>query len=185
MGRAFRDNPLTRAVVGADPERRLRSTTRGMALQLRQFVEHGQAVGARRQGRLVGVRLTVPAGYWPLPASPWLGRFWLGVRQGPRVTRRWAEIGEALEAEHPLGGHAYLSILGVDPPAQGKGIGRGLLEDWVRVLDAEGDFAWLETDQDHCVPFYASVGFLHRTTLEPLGTQVHLMERPGARRGRS
>ncbi len=156
-----------------------------MALQVRQFADQGEAVGARRDGELVGVRLTVPAGEWPLRASPLPARCWLAVRQGPRITRRWARIGEALEAEHPLAGHAYLSILGVDPPAQGQGVGRVLLEDWVRRLDADDDDAWLETDQDHCVPFYASAGFERRATLEPLGTPVHLMERPRPGRGGS
>lgn len=184
LGRAFRDNPLTRAVVGGRDGTRLRSTRRGMALQMRQFLEHGEVVGAHADGRLVGVRMTVPPGLWPLPASPWPARLWLALRQGRRISGRWAEVGEQLEARHPIAGHAYLSILGVDPPSQGRGVGRALLQDWVRELDAREAWAWLETDQEHCLAFYGSAGFERKERLELFGAALHLMERPRIGRSR-
>ena len=65
LGRAFRDNPLTHAVVGGRDATRLRSTRRGMALQMRQFLEHGEVVGAHAAGRLAGGGLDLRVGAGP------------------------------------------------------------------------------------------------------------------------
>lgn len=104
----------------------------------------------------------------------------MALRQGFRVSGRWAEVGERLEAEHPLGGHAYLAMLGVHPEAQRGGVGRTLLMDWLREVDEAGAWAWLETDRETCLPFYGSGGFEVKKRLELLGTPVHLMERPAS-----
>ncbi len=178
LAHAFRDNPLNRAVIGEPAARRLRCNRLGMQLQLGQYLAHGEVVGAWRGPELVGVRMTVPPHHWPLPFSPFSARLRHALRVGFRVSGRWSQVGEVLEAHHPIGGHAYLAILGVRPHAQGQGVGRALLSAWLEEVDAAEAWAWLETDREACLPFYRAGGFELRESLEILGTPVHLMERP-------
>ena len=55
--------------------------------------------------------------------------------------------------------HWYLSILGVDPDHQGKGIGRTLLEPVFSRADASGTRCYLETFTEVNVSFYQRIGF--------------------------
>ena len=166
-------------MIGEPASKRLRTNRLGCGLQISQFLESGEAFGAFRGTELVGVRLTVPPRLWPLPLSPFGQRLRVALLQGFRVSGRWAQVGDALQARHPLGGHAYLAMLGVHPDAQRSGVGRTLLTDWLTLVDAEGSWAWLETDREACLAFYGSAGFEVKERLELLGAPVHLMERPG------
>ena len=53
----------------------------------------------------------------------------------------------------------YLSILGVDPSVQGRGLGARLLEPTLAEARAAGAVTWLETFTDRGVRFYERVGF--------------------------
>lgn len=83
-----------------------------------------------------------------------------------------------VEARHPREPHFYLAILGVDPPAQGTGIGSALLAPMLDRCDREGVPAYLESSRERNVPFYERHGF--RVTEEvrlPRGPAVWLMGR--------
>ena len=54
--------------------------------------------------------------------------------------------------------HWYLSVLGVEPSQQGRGIGSTLLRDWLGQVDGDEMPAYLETDRRENVAFYARWG---------------------------
>jgi GNAT superfamily N-acetyltransferase len=53
----------------------------------------------------------------------------------------------------------YLSILGVDPAVQGRGIGARLLAPTIAEADAVGAVTWLETFTTRGARFYERIGF--------------------------
>ncbi len=183
LAAAFRDTPLTRAVVRGSAHRRLRCNRLGSELLLEQCglqgpYSGGGVMAAWEGDELVGVRVAVAPGRWPLPLPPLRRRLVHALQQGVGVAGRWARVAEVLEKRHPLARHAYLAMLGVRPEHQGRGIGRGLLRDWLEDVDFDGSAAWLETDREACLPLYTSMGFERCGELEVHGVVVHLMQRP-------
>lgn len=180
LARAFRDNPLTQAVVGTDPARRLRSNLHGMGALLPVASRWGLVLAALRGPDVVGVLLAAPPYTYPFPpAAPWLRvRCLLG--QGWSVWTRWNRAFEQLHALHPTLPHWYLGTLGVDPPAQGAGVGRGLLHAFLARADADALPAYLETDRSENVAFYRRSGFEISQCTQILGVRVWCMLRPAA-----
>jgi len=83
-----------------------------------------------------------------------------------------------VERLHPHETHFYLSVLGVDPACQRRGIGSRLLAPGLELCDREGVGAYLETARERNVVFYQRHGF--RTTHEvvlPRGPRLWLMWR--------
>jgi GNAT superfamily N-acetyltransferase len=73
----------------------------------------------------------------------------------PRAIRAF----NAIEALHPKRPHWYLGILGTDPPHQGKGVGRALIEPVLARADEDRLPAWLEASRPENVPYYERFGF--------------------------
>jgi ribosomal protein S18 acetylase RimI-like enzyme len=59
----------------------------------------------------------------------------------------------------PKGSLFYLALLGVDPDAQGEGIGSALLQPGLRLCDEQNIPAYLVTDTRDAVRFYQRQGF--------------------------
>ena len=78
----------------------------------------------------------------------------------------------------------YLSILAVDPSAQGRGLGRRLLEPTLAEADTAGVRCYLETFTPRTVRFYERLGFVTRATVhEPTtGAQYAILVREARRR---
>ena len=108
----------------------------------------------------------------PIP----LLRYLLG--QGPRVVRRWGEVSRALEAVHPEGPHWYLSLLGVEPSLQARGLGSELLRHWLSQVDREPAAIYLETDVESNCVFYEREGFAVENEIQLLGVPLWCMARP-------
>ena len=185
LARAFRDNPLDRAVIGPGPERRQRSIAFGMRSALRTARAGACTVlaavpGGARDGIPLGILLAVPPDGFPLPPPPLLGHLRSLVGQGLRVAARWGEVYRALEAVHPTHRHWYLSLLGVDPPHQGGGIGWALLSSWLESVDRAGMPSYLETDREENLAFYGRAGFAVQLELEVVGTRVWCLSRGAA-----
>ena len=179
LARAFRDNPLNAAVIGAaDPGRRLRSNRLGTALLLPLAQAHGEVWAARAGGDLLGVLVGTPPGAYPLPPGPLGARLRCLVGQGWRAARGWARVFEALDALHPVEPHWYLGTLGVDPRHQGRGAGAALLRHWVGRAQDDAASAYLETDLPENVGFYEREGFRVVEGAEVLGARVWCMRRP-------
>lgn len=182
LARAFRDNPLNVAVIGADPGRRLRCNLAGLRASLPVARERARVLVARRAGRPCAALVALAPGAWPLPPPSWPARLRCLAGQGWRVARRWAEVFEALGAHHPEEPHWYLGTLGVDPPEQRRGCGRSLLGAWLATLAGDARPVHLETDRRENLAFYAGAGFAVEREIEILGVPVWCMRRPAPAR---
>lgn len=130
-----------------------------------------------------GAALWIPPGRWKVGA-------WDQLRLLPdawRISgwRRLAAVGRAsagIARAHPRERHWYLLQLGVDPPAQGRGLGRRLLAPVLARCDAEGVGAYLETAKETNVAFYRRDGFeVRHEHVIPGGPTVWSMWRDPAR----
>ncbi|MDQ0466581.1 ribosomal protein S18 acetylase RimI-like enzyme [Caulobacter ginsengisoli] len=70
-----------------------------------------------------------------------------------------AQIGAEMRTFHPHEPHWYLSMLGVDPARQGRGLGSALLKAGLARCDADGLPAYLESSNPKNVPLYERFGF--------------------------
>lgn len=66
---------------------------------------------------------------------------------------------EKMEQSHPQEAHWYLPQIGVDPNAQGKGIGAALMRHALARCDQEQALAYLESSKPQNIPFYQRHGF--------------------------
>ena len=66
---------------------------------------------------------------------------------------------DQMDAAHPTFPHWYLPWLGVDPAAQGRGLGGALLDHCLAIVDADHLPAYLETPNPRTIPFYERHGF--------------------------
>jgi ribosomal protein S18 acetylase RimI-like enzyme len=182
LARAFRDNPLDRAVIRGNRNRRLRSITHTMRLSLSIALDAGyRTLRARLGDEPLGVLVAVPpnaASHPPLPPRQLMGHLRGLLGQGIRVSGRWREVYQALEVLHPGEPHWYLSLIGVDSTHQGLGIGTVLLESWLGSIAGDGLPSYLETDREENVRFYERMGFAVRVELQVLETNVWCMRRP-------
>ena len=178
LARAFRDNPINRAVFGPRPERRLRATRAGMEVFLPAVRRAGGSLmAARVAGAPVGVLAGVPSEAWPLPPpgpGALLSVWW---HQGPRTVARLGRLAEELDALRPPGPHWILALLGVEPSVQRTGVGRALLGRLLAEADRSGRPVWLETDRSENVAFYAAAGFAVHETVVLEGVAVVRMVR--------
>lgn len=77
--------------------------------------------------------------------------------------------------------------IGVDPGFQGRGVGRLLLADLLKVADLHGGPVWLDvrTDNEVAQALYRSVGFevvgVRKRYYEPSGADAYVMKREAAR----
>jgi GNAT superfamily N-acetyltransferase len=66
---------------------------------------------------------------------------------------------EKIEKSHPREAHWYLPQIGVEPNAQGKGIGAALMRHALARCDEERSLAYLEASKTQNIPFYQHHGF--------------------------
>jgi ribosomal protein S18 acetylase RimI-like enzyme len=94
------------------------------------------------------------------------------------VANRWARVYELLQDHHPVDRHWYLGTLGVDPELWGRGVGSRLLSAWLRLVDADGTPAYLETDEAANLRFYQRAGFDVVEEIWVVGVRIWTMRRP-------
>jgi ribosomal protein S18 acetylase RimI-like enzyme len=82
----------------------------------------------------------------------------LGWRNIPRGLRILEHM-DALHARFAPEPHFYLSVLGVDPSQQGRGLGSQLLEPMLARCDRDRYRVYLETARAENLPFYERHGF--------------------------
>jgi ribosomal protein S18 acetylase RimI-like enzyme len=66
---------------------------------------------------------------------------------------------EKMEQSHPREPHWYLPQIGVDPNAQGQGIGAALMRHALTRCDQDQAMAYLEASKPQNIPFYQRYGF--------------------------
>jgi GNAT superfamily N-acetyltransferase len=69
------------------------------------------------------------------------------------------EVMGEMAARHPEEPHWYLPFIGVDPGAQGRGLGSALLAQSLALVDADHLPAYLESTNPRNVPLYERFGF--------------------------
>ena len=97
-----------------------------------------------------------------------------GVRTAWRL-RSWLTAWSQRDLSGP---HAHLGPIGVSPEAQGRGIGRQLMQRYCEWLDREEQVGYLETDRPEKVPFYERFGFEVTAEIVVLQVPNFLMTRP-------
>ena len=183
LGRAFINDPTFKAIIPdiTDPVARathLADLLRGMlAIERRS----GQPVfGIVDNGRVVAAALTEGVAH-----AGALGMITTGLGQMPRMMRaiglgglwRGLNLVSVLADNHPKEPHIYLQVLGCDPPFQGKGYGKALVDRIALEAKARPDIAgvYLETMTEANVAFYSSRGYEVLGELFPLGVRTWRM----------
>ena len=178
--RAFTIDPLFGFLSG-DRLRAHRLLPGLLAGTIDDLARHGEVWVAETIDGVVGVSAWAPPG--SLPRSPKreaaIGAkgAWSGVRlrhplQGGRLLAR-------VERLHPHEPHWYLGVLTVDPEWQGRGLGGRLIGPGLERADEDGLPAYLETQKESNVSWYARHGFELTRTIELRGTPpVWCLTRP-------
>jgi ribosomal protein S18 acetylase RimI-like enzyme len=184
LTRAFWDSPLVR-VLAPDPGRRTEICRWFFEAHARYGLLHGDAwTAADQDGALLG------AGLWWAPehVEPDDERSsQSGLADGPLVVgpAGWARLQELSSAFASLHRrvvpepHWYLTVLGVDPDCQGRGIGGAILQPVLDYLDEERLPAFLETGLERNLAFYRRHGFEvgAEASLPSVGMTVWAMRR--------
>lgn len=173
LARAFDDDPLFQVLLPTDRVTRL---TKFFHASLR--VVHLPLGEAWITDDCRAAALFAPPGRWRVS-------FLQQLRLLPMVAvfRENALLGQRMHAiverHHPHDAHYYLSTLGVDPSAQGKGLGAAVLRPVLERCDREGVDAYLESSNEKNHTFYRRQGFAIVETLTmPRGLPVWPMRRP-------
>lgn len=159
LATALADDPFIRWIAGTHHARATAWMLAGLTM-------------AQRRGlvlvdeTLAGAALLMPPGSLPLPMRenlallPALVRA-VGIRRVPGVLRALT----ALDRAHPEEPHWTGLVLGVDPRAQGTGVGRRVIE---AALAAVGDdAAYLEVCEGGPAALYARFGFAAHARVAP------------------
>ena len=158
---AFAQDPITEFVLQTDkgyPDR-LRQF---FSLLMRARIELQMPVLVARdasgiQGAVMGYATLHPA--WPKDIGEEWERFEKATSGLQERLLAYEEIAEKFKPSAP---HYYLGAIGVDPAAQGRGIGASLLKSFCErsAGDQSSCGVYLETAQESNLAFYASAGFV-------------------------
>jgi ribosomal protein S18 acetylase RimI-like enzyme len=161
LTRSFLTNPNF-VNLFSDEEVRARALAHVPRACLRDALRAGHVYAANRGGEIVGVAAWLPPGWFPLSvrrqlrAAPDIARIF---RAAPRSLGRLLRFTSGLAKLHPAQPHWYLEAVGVEPGAQGMGIGTRLLEPVLARVDEEGQPCYLETMTERNVAWYRRLGF--------------------------
>ena len=158
LGRAYRDNLMTFALLGDDPELRLRVTTGIMQLRIESMER--RPLAARRDGRIVGACGFEPPGGSNMSPENQRRMIEPLSQGGPDVLRKAQIMRAEWAGLAPAERHWHLGPVGVEPGLQGKGIGSMMVERFCGWMDAEGEMTYLETEYEENVRLYEKFGFV-------------------------
>ena len=175
LGRAFDDDPLFRAILPDDAQRR-----RALPAMFAEWTRllHLGPERSFTTDDLAGAALWSPPGAWKVG-------LWNDLKMAPSMLPRLGirtvaslRVLAAIEARHPKPPHHYLRVLATDPDKQRQGIAGRLLAPMLARCDAEGTPAYLETAKDSNLHFYRRHGFeVTEEVVTHLGPKVWLMWR--------
>lgn len=173
LARAFVTNPLHVAVFGAD------AITKNEAFfRLGLGVMKGSKIVATDGSRILGAVHWVNSsgcqfsGVERMRMTPALVRAF-GLRSASRLGT-WLS---AWSRHDPSTPHSHFGPIGVEPAAQGRRIGRLLMERYCEALDRDRAPGYLETDRAGNVAFYRRFGFETIREVSILGVVNYLMWR--------
>jgi ribosomal protein S18 acetylase RimI-like enzyme len=157
MARAFDDDPWVDWLVRKDARRAeailgfFRLTYGRLAMRWRESWVDPE---------LRGAAMWAPPGQWHLSFLGELGALpaFARIVSLRRVWSVWRAT-QPIASAHPPEPHWYLLHLGVDPSAQGQGLGAALCRPVLERCDREGSPAYLETAKERNLAFYRKLGF--------------------------
>jgi ribosomal protein S18 acetylase RimI-like enzyme len=163
LARAFQDDPGA-LIVEPDPGLRHEADRTLFAPVVRWAIPFGRVlVAVAPQGSIVGVATFVPAGHAIASDEEMVAAGLLeAVAAVPNAAARMEPMVGYLEELHASaieGPHARLEFFGVDPEAQGSGIGGRLIAAGHATIDANGERCYLETFTTKNVAFYEKRGY--------------------------
>jgi ribosomal protein S18 acetylase RimI-like enzyme len=155
LARAFEDDPVWSWLFPDETSRERRSSQ-----VFRAYLRDALTIGeVYTTSDLSGASLWKPPGKWKLSNGA-------VIRSLPALLRAFGtrlpaslEVERKVESQHPREPHWYLSVIGTDPVAQGKGIGGALIRQITDRCDTEGLPAYLESSKEANVPYYERFGF--------------------------
>lgn len=180
LARAFRDNPMNRAIHGPSPSRRVRANRAGLRSLILDHEATAETRVIRNEGRVVGGFVAVAPGGYPLPGASLRRQLGCLFWQGARAMDRWSFVSDALHRRHPAMPHWYLAVLGVEPVSQGQGFGGLLLAALGELASRQPAPIHLESDRAESVDFYCARGFERVEALELLEVPCWRLERKAA-----
>jgi GNAT superfamily N-acetyltransferase len=160
LARAFYNDPL-QCYTFPDPKERAKLSPAHFAA----IVRYGKLAGEIwcTEGALHGVVIWGSPGRQP--NEEWLEQSGLNALPtviGSSAYARFSEVIDHVDALHSHNvtrPHWYAMVIGVDPSAQGQGIGSALLQPVMARADEAGIPCYLETCQPRNLPFYRKQGF--------------------------
>jgi ribosomal protein S18 acetylase RimI-like enzyme len=163
LARAFFDDP---GALIVEPDVALRTETIRVlfAPVVRWAIPFGHVIAAFDRDRsMLGVATFVPPGHDTVTdAELEEAGLTTAVAVVPAAAARMLQMTEYLEGQHERGiegAHWRLDFYGVEPAAQGTGIGSRLLAAGHEAADAAGERVWLETFTVENVRFYERRGY--------------------------
>lgn len=157
LGRSLFDDPSMIFLV-PDDDIRAKQLPRLFEVILRKSLPFGVCSAVADGAEILGVAAWDPPGATRTRQQEWTAT--AGYVWALRGRTRQSEIfGQALREAHPTQPHWYLSVLGTDPSAQGRGVGTRLLDDRLTHCDKAGEPVYLETNKERNVRFYERFGF--------------------------
>ena len=83
---------------------------------------------------------------------------------------RFMAVSNAMDKNHPLEQHFYLTFIGVSPQYRGSGLGSRILKATLNRIDKAGGAAYVENSNPaHNTRFYEQGGFITRKDVAPAG----------------
>jgi len=129
----------------------------GMPVGAREFAGRGFEHGAAYvSADFLGAALWLPPGVHPNGEA--LERLFRATVPPERLDDLLGTF-EQMETHHPDEPHWYLAMLGVDPVAQGRGLGAELMRHALARCDREGALAYLESSNPRNISLYRRHGF--------------------------
>jgi ribosomal protein S18 acetylase RimI-like enzyme len=155
LARAFVTNPLHVAVFGTD-----QISANEAFFRIGLAVMKGQKLVAADGPRILGVIHWVDSAKCQFSSAEKLRMLpamvkGFGLSSAIRVGG-WLSV---WSKHDPMEHHVHLGPIGVSPEAQGRGVGRQLMQQYCGHLDDRGAVGYLETDRPENVEIYTKFGF--------------------------
>jgi GNAT superfamily N-acetyltransferase len=163
LARAFYDDPLFNYFV-PDPISQSRGLLTFMGAAVTDATPFGEIWVARTNGKIACAAVWLPPGKYPRGTRRDLMTNLRGaptfVRSGRRLSGALRLLNALDKAHHEISEpHYYLAILGTDPLYQRTGAGGAALQPVLRRCDDEGIVAYLETQKEENIAYYARHAF--------------------------
>jgi GNAT superfamily N-acetyltransferase len=163
LARAFYDDPLFNHFV-SDPISQSKALLTFMGAGVSDATPFGEIWVARTAGKIACTAVWLPPGAYPRSTRREL---MTNVRGAPTFVRSGRKLGGALRLLNALDKlhheihqpHFYLALLGTDPLYQRVGAGSAVLQPVLERCDTEGLTAYLETQKEENIAYYARHAF--------------------------